>query len=150
VASALHAISTPYSTSVSVPLYAIIARSITNQRTSSGVGIGFTFLPHVIIPDKRYGVHCCHAVVSLTVTTRFQPVATVVEIELESISRRHWCNCRELSWTVASVWGQDFSSCFHLVVNTTADDSYNMFATATIIWKPGFNNSKLFVFQKIA
>jgi hypothetical protein len=22
------------------------------------VGIGFTFLPHVIIPDKRHGVHC--------------------------------------------------------------------------------------------
>jgi hypothetical protein len=50
-------IATPYSTSVSVPLYAITARSIANQRTSSGVGIGFTFLPHVIIPDKRYGVH---------------------------------------------------------------------------------------------
>ena len=50
---------TPYSTSVSVSLYAITARSITNQRTSSGVGIGFTFLPHVIIPDKRHGVHCC-------------------------------------------------------------------------------------------
>ena len=50
-------IATPYSTSVSVPLYAITARSITNQRTSSGVGIGFTFLPHVIIPDKRHGVH---------------------------------------------------------------------------------------------
>ena len=48
---------TPYSTSVSVSLYAITARSITNQRTSSGVGIGFTFLPHVIIPDKRNGVH---------------------------------------------------------------------------------------------
>jgi hypothetical protein len=45
-------IATPYSTSVSVSLYAITARSITNQRTSSGVGIGFTFLPHVIIPDK--------------------------------------------------------------------------------------------------
>jgi hypothetical protein len=40
-------IATPYSTSVSVPLYAITARSITNQRTSGGVGIGFTFLPHV-------------------------------------------------------------------------------------------------------
>jgi hypothetical protein len=45
-------IATPYSTSVSVPLYAITARSITNQLASSGVGIGFTFLPHVIIPDK--------------------------------------------------------------------------------------------------
>jgi hypothetical protein len=22
------------------------------------VGIGFTFLPHVIVPDKRHGVHC--------------------------------------------------------------------------------------------
>ena len=51
-------IATPYSTSVSVPLYAITARSITNQRTSSG--IGFTFLPHVIIPDKRHGVHWCN------------------------------------------------------------------------------------------
>jgi hypothetical protein len=57
VASALHAICTPYSTSVSVPLYAITALSITNQRTSSGVGISLTFLPHVIIPDKRHGVH---------------------------------------------------------------------------------------------
>jgi hypothetical protein len=28
-----------------------------NQRASSGVSIGFTFLPHVIIPDKRHGVH---------------------------------------------------------------------------------------------
>ena len=55
--NALNAISTPYSTSVSVPLYAITARSITNQLASSGVGIGFTFLPHVIIPDKRHGVH---------------------------------------------------------------------------------------------
>jgi hypothetical protein len=45
-------IATPYSASVSVPLYAITARSITNQLASSGVGIGFTFLPHVIIPDK--------------------------------------------------------------------------------------------------
>jgi hypothetical protein len=51
-------IATPYSTSVSVPLYDITARSITNQRASSGVGIGFTFLPHVIVPDKRHGVHC--------------------------------------------------------------------------------------------
>ena len=50
-------IATPYSTSVSVPLYAITAQSITNQRTSSGAGIGFTFFPHVIIPDKRHGVH---------------------------------------------------------------------------------------------
>jgi hypothetical protein len=50
-------IATPYSASVSVPLYAITARSITNQRASSGVGIGFTFLRHVIIPDKRHGVH---------------------------------------------------------------------------------------------
>ena len=55
-------IATPYSTSVSVPLYAITARSITNQRTSSGVGIGFTFLPHVIIPDKRHGVHWANLV----------------------------------------------------------------------------------------
>jgi hypothetical protein len=44
-------------TSVSVSLYAITARSITNQLASSGVRIGFTFLPHVIIPDKRHGVH---------------------------------------------------------------------------------------------
>jgi hypothetical protein len=51
-------IATPYSTSVSVPLHAITARSITNQLASSGVSIGFTFLPHVIIPDKRHGVHC--------------------------------------------------------------------------------------------
>jgi hypothetical protein len=50
-------IATPYSTSVSVPLHAITARSITNQLASSGVSIGFTFLPHVIIPDKRHGVH---------------------------------------------------------------------------------------------
>jgi hypothetical protein len=52
VASPRGLIATPYSTSVSVPLYAITARSITNQLASSGVGIGFTFLPHVIIPDK--------------------------------------------------------------------------------------------------
>jgi hypothetical protein len=39
-------------------LYAIPARSITNQRASSGVGIGFMFVPHVIVPDKRHRVHC--------------------------------------------------------------------------------------------
>jgi hypothetical protein len=39
VASPRGLIATPYSTSVSVPLYAITARSITNQLASSGVGI---------------------------------------------------------------------------------------------------------------
>jgi hypothetical protein len=58
-------ITTPYITSVSVPLYAITAWSITNQCASSGVGIGFTFLPHVIIPDKRHGVHCVMVTVSI-------------------------------------------------------------------------------------
>jgi hypothetical protein len=27
------------------------------EQSQRGVSIGFTFLPHVIIPDKRNGVH---------------------------------------------------------------------------------------------
>jgi hypothetical protein len=32
------------------------------EQSQRGVSIGFTFLPHVIIPDKRNGVHCLRIV----------------------------------------------------------------------------------------
>jgi hypothetical protein len=107
VASALHAISTPYSTSVSVPLYAITARSITNQRTSSGVGIGFTFLPHVIIRDKRYGVHWQTQALTDNVEATCDILAPVINL-LPSLHgqwsqrRRRWLSCKDASTFITS------------------------------------------------